>query len=94
MPLYRLDREGEAKPDGAIPVYTEWMGGPSLAAIRNCPVAGFTGRRTARITSEPDTYFSQPAFITVKGKRLTGYITGTDTGYEFRPLDSETHKLY
>ena len=31
-------------------------------------------RRTARITSEPDTFFSQPARVKVKGRTVTGFI--------------------
>lgn len=93
MALYRLDREGTAHENGGIPVYTDWMGGPSLAAVRNCPVADTDLRRSARITGEPDTWFSQPAFVSVKGKRVVGYITGNHAGYEFHAMDNQKHKL-
>lgn len=33
-------------------------------------------RRTARITGEADTYFSIPAAVTVKGKTVSGFVTG------------------
>lgn len=96
MPLFRLDREGPPQPNGAVPVYTDWNHGPSLAAVRNCVV--YTGcdlelRRSARITAEHDTCFSQPAFITVHGKRVTGFVTGAADGFEFRPYLDQRHKL-
>lgn len=36
-------------------------------------------RRTAWITSEADTYFSIPARVKVKGKTVSGYVTGRET---------------
>lgn len=86
MPRLRLDREGTPQPNGSVPVYADWMGGPSLAAIRNCPIAGTDYRRSARITAEPDTYFSQPAEVILFGVKVKGYITTSDEpeGYEFR----------
>ena len=78
MPLYRLDREGEPYSDGSIPVYTQWMGGLSLAAIRNCRVDGTDLRRSVRITGEPDTFFSQPAQASIGGKNKKGFIMFDD----------------
>lgn len=44
-------------------------------------------RRYARITGEPDTFFSIPASVQVKGKTVSGFITGCKTegerDYEF-----------
>jgi len=41
-------------------------------------------RRYARITGEPDKFFSIPASVHVQGKRVTGYITEESNGdYEF-----------
>lgn len=36
-------------------------------------------RRTARITGQPDTFFSQPAKIVANGKTVTGFISSTET---------------
>lgn len=46
-------------------------------------------RRTVIATREADTFFSIPARVQVKGKTITGYITGRETedgkqDYEFR----------
>lgn len=82
---YRFDRDGEAESNGSVPVYTDWMGGPSLAGVRQCPCEGY-GTRTVYIQGEPDTYFSQPAAIGAKGKRVKGFITyETGTGFTFTP---------
>jgi len=32
-------------------------------------------RRTARITREPDTFFSIPATVQARGKTVTGFVT-------------------
>ena len=45
-------------------------------------------RRYATITSEPDTFFSIPASVKVRGKRVSGFITGRESedgrqDYEF-----------
>jgi hypothetical protein len=33
-------------------------------------------RRTVRITAHPDTYFSIPGSVSVKGKTVSGFVTG------------------
>jgi hypothetical protein len=87
---YRADIQGEIQWNGAIPFYTKWMGGPSLALIRNCPIKNTTidtgiSPRTVYVRGEPDTWFSQPAACVYKGKTITGYITQDDNrNYEFR----------
>lgn len=40
-----------------------------------CP-DGF--RHVAKITSQPDTFFSIPARIQVRGKTVTGYVTSRE----------------
>jgi hypothetical protein len=47
-------------------------------------------RRTARITGEPDTFFSIPASVKVRGVRVSGFVAGRETeegerDYEFLP---------
>ena len=57
-------------------------------------------RRTVRITSEPDTFFSIPARVKVRGKTVTGYVTGRETDdyerdMEFRPyLYRKNHAVF
>ena len=92
---FRADFAGETQTDGATPWYTRWMGGPSLALIRNCPTRW--GARTVYLTGEPDTFFSIPAAITVKGFVVRGFVT-TDTVSQgallvFVPLTAEAAKL-
>lgn len=84
---YRADKAGEKQTNGAIPWYTNWMGGPTLALIRNCPTEH--GPRTVYIRGEADTWFSIPAahYLKVRGKTttITGYITtNDDKEYVFR----------
>mgnify|MGYP000417320991 FL=1 len=64
-----------------------------FAKISNCPIAGTDLRLTCYATNYADTYFSIPAVTRYKGKRIVGYFTGTDTGPEFRVLDSHKHLL-
>lgn len=81
---YRADEAGETCANGAQPFYTKWMGGPSLALIRNCPVdlEGVTPR-TVYVTAEPDTFFSQPAACRIKGRDVRGYLTCEDGNWLF-----------
>lgn len=83
MPLqkYRVDRETR-QDDDAISGWTLWLGGPSLARVKNCRWESLAGepRVTAYVTGEPDTYFSQPAACSYRGRRIRGYLTRDDSG--------------
>lgn len=79
---YRFDKTGEPQPNGAIPLYTVWMGGPSLAGIRNCPCDDGV-RRTVYIMAEADTYFTQPAAVAVNGRTRRGFVTSSEAGLSF-----------
>ena len=83
---YRADKASETMPNGATPVYAQWIGGPSLALIRDCPLENLAGdmRRTVYITGEPDTWFSQPAACRIAGCTVRGYVTSNDDGFAFR----------
>jgi hypothetical protein len=84
---YRADKAGEKQKNGAIPFFVHWMGGPSLSLIRNCPVENdpSISPRTVYIKGEADTYFSVPAAIKLKGKKMTGYVSSNSEGeYIFR----------
>ena len=78
---YRADEAGKKDKNGATPYYTKWMGGPSLALIRDCKTP--YGKRTVYIRNEPDTFFTQPAACRVKDKNVYGYITHEDDEYVF-----------
>lgn len=72
--------------DGSVASYARWMGGDSLALVRNCRLA-LAGdmRRTVYVTGEPDTWFSQPAACRLHGCTVRGYLTRDDDGMIFRP---------
>lgn len=84
---FRADKAGARQSDGATPWFTHWMGGPSLALVKDAPTPW--GRRTVYLTGEADTFFSIPAACTVLGMRVTGYVTTEDRDgraeYVFRP---------
>lgn len=72
---YRFDVEGEPYSNGGIPIYTRWMGGPTLAGVKNCTIDGLDcSPRTAYVQGEPDTFFSIPAKIRVLGTTVTGFL--------------------
>ena len=73
---YRADR-AEHQLDGATVWRTDWMGGPTLARIDRCRLAGLLGepRRTVYIMGEPDTWYSVPAVARYMGVRISGYVT-------------------
>jgi hypothetical protein len=83
---YRADRVGETQSNGAVPWFTDWMGGPTLALIRNCPIQNRpeVSPRTVYITGIADTYFSIPAACRVRGKVIKGWVGCEDGEYYFR----------
>lgn len=83
---YRADTAGPEQKNGAVPHYTAWAFGPTLALIRNCPVVNANlSPRTVYITGEADTWFSIPAVCRYRGKTITGYCCTDDAGeYCFR----------
>lgn len=86
MMRYRFDREGPATPNGGRPVYTDWMGGPTLAGVRNCRVDwDALSPRTVYTTGEPDTFFSIPARCRHRGRTVRGFLTSEAEGYVFVP---------
>lgn len=60
-----------------------------LLAIRNCPCEDGKARY-ARITGQPDTFFSVPASVQVSTpdgrKTVSGFVTSDSDGYEFRAV--------
>jgi len=82
---YRADFPGTTQVNGAIPYYTRWMGGPSLAIIKKCPIRGLDiSPRTVYVSGMADTWFTQPAACKYKRKTIKGMIVCDTNGeYEF-----------
>lgn len=82
---FRSDFCGETANNGSIPWYSDWMGGPSLSKIDNCPVDDSEITRTVYIVSEPDTFFSIPAVCRIDNKTVKGfvYMCSDGNGYRF-----------
>ena len=94
MPLLRIDRY-ETIGHGQEIGYADWMGGPTISNVRNTRVIGKSGRdtglrRAARVTGEPLSWFSLPAVITYKGKRVKGCLSSNDGVWEFKVTDDIT----
>jgi hypothetical protein len=83
---YRADEAGTPYPSGAIPWYTSWMGGPSLALIRECPTP--FGPRTVYVRGEADTFFSLPSACRWKGRDVRGFLSLTDGEVTFTPYSN------
>ena len=79
---YRSDRAGDVCANGAVPYYADWLCGPSLALVRNCPVSNVAGvtTRTVYVQGEPDTYFSQPAKALIFGHPMRGSLCRDENG--------------
>lgn len=87
---YRADKPGAAFANGGIPWSCHWIGGPTLALIRNCVIENRDiPPRTVYITGEADSAWSLPAAARYKGKTIRGYATGSDEGLVFRAMDGE-----
>lgn len=83
---YRADQKGDKQKNGATPWYTHWLGGPSLALVRDCPIENTTiSPRVVYVRGEAYTFSALPAACRYRGKTITGYITTDDDGeYIFR----------
>lgn len=91
-----IARQKRLEDNGAV----SWAhGGPfdclgPYAKINNCPII-VDGKQVARLTcyatGYAETFFSVPACTRYKGKHVRGYFTGSETGPEFRVMDSHKH---
>ena len=88
---YRADFAAETQSNGASPWYAQWMGGPSLALIRNCPT--MWGPRTVYIRGDDDTFFSIPAACRVRGVTVRGFVSWDDGNYIFTPCTEAVARL-
>jgi hypothetical protein len=82
---YRADYAGAVMPNDSIPWFSKWVGGPSLAVIRNCPVLNMydASPRTVYAKGDANTFFTIPAVCKYKTKTIKGHITVSDDGYVF-----------
>lgn len=91
---YRADRKEEPDAQGVTCWYCDWLGGPTLAKLENCPTdEDILGRRMVWPTGEPDTFFSIPAACQYKGRRITGFLTCEDRVWKFNMYTSQRPKL-
>jgi hypothetical protein len=106
---YRADEPGPVQKNGATPWYTNWVGGPSLALIRNCPIQGVplglefelrNPRTVYVLLDRPDKPFIAAVcrYRVFKGKEkvLRGYITTDESGdYYFQAYsDNASQRSY
>ena len=75
---------GTEHPNGSI-CFRTFPPNDNLSKVKNCPVAGTVLRLTAVVSGEPDTWFSIPAKIQYKKKKISGFITSKDDGFYFVP---------
>lgn len=74
------------QPDGTCYITNGNMWRHPYAAKAKCPDGVI---RTVRLNQQADTYFSWPGRCTIKGKTLTGFVTGGDNGLEFHPYTNQ-----
>jgi hypothetical protein len=86
---YRADT-ARINNDGSISHYAEWLGGPTLAKISQCQCEDGT-RRTVYVTGEHDSAFSQPACVSVKSRRVIGFISYRDGNPVFSARDKRKY---
>jgi hypothetical protein len=74
MPRYLHDpKSGQQAPNGAI-TYSTPGAFRSMARVENCPCDDNV-RRLVYITGEPDSFYSVPAAVRVKGTWVGGFVT-------------------
>jgi len=72
---YRADKADPTCANGAVMWTSNWIGGPSYALVRNCPIEGSSAKpRTVYVTGEPDTFFSLPAACIIDKKTVRGWL--------------------
>ncbi len=88
---YRSDRS-ETNAAGQVTHYAVWMGGPTVSKIEGarCPDGK---NRTAFVSGEADTFFSLPAYVHHKSKRINGYLTCEDGVWTFHSTKLAPHEV-
>lgn len=101
---YRADEAGEKCENGSVPWYAKWVGGPSLALVKDCPVELATQvgpawkyeykreplatPKTVYVTGEAYTWDSLPAACKIKGRTVRGSLSRNEQGYIFTAYKS------
>jgi hypothetical protein len=88
---YRSDRS-ETNAAGQVTHYAVWMGGPTVSKIEGarCPDGK---NRTAFVSGEADTFFSLPAYVHHKSRRIKGFLTITDGVWAFHSTELAPHEV-
>ena len=82
MAKYRYKDKQEVNEHGQTLGYAVWMGGTEVTYIGGI-VCENGERRNWFKTGEPETYFSIPGYMHVKGKKVMGSATVTDGLWRF-----------
>lgn len=82
MQKFRADECRERSANGAREWVANWMGGPTLSKVEDCPCEDGKAR-TVYITGQPCTWFSVPAATRVRGQYVSGFVTYDDAGPKF-----------
>jgi hypothetical protein len=84
---YRASRVDYVDPNGTQVWVCDWMGGPTVSKLEQCPTP--FGPRTVYVTGEPETFFTLPAACKFKGRGVRGYLTCEDGSWRFNlPVNS------
>jgi hypothetical protein len=88
---YRADKAGDTQANGAQPWYADWIGGPTLALIRNCPIEAKGASIPPRtVYVRGGTEFSTiPAACSYRGKTINGLIVRRDGELLFVAYDGQ-----
>jgi hypothetical protein len=80
---YRNKDKREINQFGQELGYAICFGGPSLTYVKGI-VCQDGSKRIYHKTGEPDTYFSMPGYVTVKGNKVKGYLTCDNITEEYK----------
>ena len=69
-------------PNGSISVMSPYGPFAQLVGVKHCPCGDGVARRVWRV-GVPDTMWSAPGYVTVRGKTVTGFVTCNEQGYRF-----------
>lgn len=90
---FRADKLYIECPNGAKVWATNWVGGPTIALVRDCPIQGHPeiAPRTVYATDHPDTFFSIPAKCSIRKRTIKGFLTSEDGNWYFVPYAGEIY---
>lgn len=73
---------GNKLADEVFPWFADWIGGPSLVRLENCPRGKGMSRGTVHIVGEMQDW-KIPAVTIFSKYKVKGYVTHTETGFKF-----------